>query len=197
MKMAKSVEEYLIDNKEYKPLLEKLRSILLSTELTETVKWGIPTYTINNKNIVGIGAFKSYAGLWFFNGTFLKDEAKVLINAQEEKTKGMRQWRFNSVKDVDGKLVKAYVLEAIQNQKDGKEIKPDKKPLIIPDELKEALVSDTLILEAFDQMSLTNKRDFAEYIASAKRTETKHSRLEKIIPMIKEGIGLHDKYKNR
>lgn len=195
MEMAKTIEEYLEWHSEYKPLLEKLRSILLSTELTETLKWGIPTYTINKKNVVGIGAFKTYAGLWFFNGVFLKDEYNVLINAQEEKTKGMRQWRFESIKDVDEKLVNTYLQEAIQNQKDGKEIKPEKKPLAIPDELKEAFASDSQLYEAFEELSLSNKRDFVEHIESAKRAGTKQSRLEKIIPMIKAGIGLNDKYK--
>ncbi|MFK7954281.1 MAG: hypothetical protein AB8B73_15630 [Ekhidna sp.] len=41
--MAKTVEEYLEWHSEHKPLLEKLRKILLSTELVETLKWGIPT----------------------------------------------------------------------------------------------------------------------------------------------------------
>lgn len=196
MEMAKTVEEYLDIHKEYRPLLEKLRSILLSTELKEAVKWGIPTYTVNNKNVVGIGAFKSYAGLWFFNGVFLKDEAKVLINAQEEKTKGMRQWRFASIEELDEELIKSYLVEAIQNQKEGKEVKPEKKPLIIPEEMKEVLASNTPLSEAFDRLTLTKKREFTEHIESAKRAETKQSRLEKIIPMIMDGIGLNDKYKN-
>ncbi len=194
MKMAKTVEEYLETQPEHRPLLDELRRILNSTELVETVKWGIPTYQINKKNVVGIGAFKSYAGLWFFQGVFLKDEAKVLINAQEEKTKGMRQWRFGSVDEVDEKLILKYVHEAIQNQKDGKEIKPEKKPLEIPNELKEALASDSVLSENFDKLNLTKKREFTEHIADAKRAETKQKRLEKIIPMIKEGIGLYDKY---
>lgn len=192
--MAKTVEEYLEMQPEHRPLLDELRRILNSTELVETVKWGIPTYQIDKKNVVGIGAFKSYAGLWFFQGVFLKDEAKVLINAQEEKTKGMRQWRFGSVDEVDEKLILKYVHEAIQNQKDGKEIKPEKKRLIIPVELKEALASDTGLSEVFDKLNLTKKREFTEHIADAKRVETKQKRLKKIIPMIKEGIGLYDKY---
>ncbi len=193
--MAKTVEEYFDDNPEYRAELEQLRSILNSTELVETVKWGIPTYTINNKNVAGIGAFKSYVGVWFFNGVFMKDPAKKLINAQEGKTKGMRQWRFENATEIDEKLIVSYLEEAIQNQKDGKEVKPEKKPLIIPDELKEALASDAQLSELFDQLSLTNRRDYAEHIAEAKREETKQKRLEKIIPMIREGVGLNDKYK--
>ena len=195
MKMAKTPEEYISWNEDYRPLLEKLRSILQSTVLEEKLKWGIPTYCLKNKNVAGIGAFKSYAGLWFFNGVFLSDPANVLINAQEGKTKGMRQWRFESVDEIDEKLVRSYIEEAIQNQKEGKEVKPEKKPLLVPDELKEALASDGLLSEVFDSMSLSCKREYAEYIAEAKRPETKQKRLEKIIPMIREKVGLNEKYK--
>ena len=193
--MAKTPEEYISWNEDYRPLLEKLRSILQSTVLEEKLKWGIPTYCLKNKNVAGIGAFKSYAGLWFFNGVFLSDPANVLINAQEGKTKGMRQWRFESVDEIDEKLVRSYIEEAIQNQKEGKEVKPEKKPLLVPDELKEALASDGLLSEVFDSMSLSCKREYAEYIAEAKRPETKQKRLEKIIPMIREKVGLNEKYK--
>ncbi|MEQ8627012.1 MAG: DUF1801 domain-containing protein [Ekhidna sp.] len=195
MKMAQTPEEYFSWNEEYRPLLEKLQSILKSTGLEEKMKWGIPTYCWKNKNVAGIGAFKSYAGLWFFNGVFLKDPANVLINAQEGKTKGMRQWRFESIDDIDEKLVLDYVKEAIQNQKDGKEIKPEKKPLIIPDELKEALASDSLLSEAFDSLTLSCKREYADHVAEAKRPETKQNRLDKIKPMIMDKVGLNDKYK--
>ena len=193
--MAKSPEEYLSWYPEYNDLLSKLRSVLNKTELVEKMKWGIPTYCLKNKNVIGIGAFKSYAGIWFFNGVFLKDEHQVLINAQEGKTKGMRQWRFESTKEVDEELLLLYINEAIQNQKEGKEIKPEKKPLLIPDELKEALASDSKLSETFDELSLSSKREYAEYIMEAKRAETKIKRLEKITPMILEKVGLNDKYK--
>ena len=193
--MAKTPKEYFDSVPEYLDVLTKLRSILLDTELDEKMKWGIPTYCLKNKNVIGIGAFKSYAGIWFFNGVFLKDQANVLINAQEGKTKGMRQWRFESISDIDEELLNTYIIEAIQNQKEGKEIKPEKKPLIIPDELKEALASDSQLSETFETLSLSCKREYAEYIEEAKRAETKQQRLEKIVPMIMEKVGLNDKYK--
>ena len=39
------------------------------------------------KNVIGIGACNSYSGIWFFNGVFLKDKQKKLINAQEGEQK--------------------------------------------------------------------------------------------------------------
>jgi len=90
--------------------------------------------------VVGLGAFKSHAGLWFFQGALLNDTHGKLINAQEGQTKALRQWRFQSMAEIDEKLVKLYVEEAVQNQKEGKAIKPDRnKPLIIPYELITAL----------------------------------------------------------
>ena len=47
----------------------------------------------------------------------------------------------------------------------------------------------------FESLTLTKKREFTEYISSAKRDDTKQKRLEKIIPMILNNIGLNDKYK--
>ena len=195
MKMAKTPEEYLSWHPDYRDILNKLRAIFSKTELEETMKWGILAYCLKNKNVAGIGAFKSYAGIWFFNGVFLKDDAKVLINVQEEKTKGLRQWRFKSIDKPNEKLILAYVEEAIKNQKEGKEIKPEKKPLIIPDELKEVLASDGILSEAFDSLLPSCKREYAEYIDEAKRAETKQKRLERITPMILEKVGLNDKYK--
>ena len=81
----------------WKEEIEFLKDIIAKTELVETIKWGTPVYTYQNKNIIGLGGFKSYFGVWFMNGVFLKDEAKKLVNAQEGVTKALRQWRFLSL----------------------------------------------------------------------------------------------------
>jgi uncharacterized protein YdeI (YjbR/CyaY-like superfamily) len=39
------------------------------------------------------------------------------------------------------------------------------------------------------------QREYADYIASAKRAETKNARIEKILPKIAAGAGFHDKYR--
>ena len=196
MRKTKTVEDYILANSQWEKALTQLRRIILTTELKETVKWGMPTYTIKGKNVVGLVAFKSYVGIWFFNGVFLKDEQDKLVNAQEGKTKAMRQWRFNSLKEIEPNLIKEYVNEAIKNQKEGKEQKPEKhKALIIPQELMHAFAEDSKLKESFNQLSLSKQREFAEYIAEAKRGGTKIKRLEKILPMILANVGLNDKYR--
>jgi len=196
MKKFQTVDEYISAHEENRESLARLRSLLLSTNLKETVKWGAPVYIYHSKNIVGLGAFKSYTSIWFFQGALLKDEHTKLINAQEGKTKSLRQWRFNSFEEIEDKLILEYVEEAVRNQELGKQIKPSKnKPLIIPPELKMVLDQNSEIRDCFNELSLTNQRDYAEYIREAKRDETKSKRLQKIIPMIKEKKGLNDKYK--
>ena len=104
MKSYKSPQDFIQAFPDWEGALEKLRSLILTTELEETMKWGAPVYTIDYKNIVGLGAFKSYFGVPFFQGAFLKDHNKVLINAQEGKTKAQRQWRFSNIEEIDEKL---------------------------------------------------------------------------------------------
>lgn len=174
--------------------LTLLRELLLETGMEETIKWGIPVYTVNGKNVVGLGSFASYFGLWFYQGSFLKDPHGVLVSAGES-TRGMRQLRYNALSEVDPEMVRAYVLEAIDNQKAGKEIKPEKKMLEMPEEFRRLLDEKPEVQMAFTQLTPGKQREYAEYISQAKREATKVSRLEKITPMILNKVGLHDKYK--
>jgi uncharacterized protein YdeI (YjbR/CyaY-like superfamily) len=194
--MEPKVTAYIEKQTTWKKELESLREILLQLPVDETVKWGAPFYTSNGKNIVGLSGFKHHFGLWFIQGALLKDKHQKLINAQEGKTSAMRQWRFTSMEEIHPDIIKEYVLEAVENQKQGKAIKPKKKPLMIPELLEEQLNKNAELKACFESFSLSDKRTFAEHISEAKREATKHARLAKIIPMILDKKGLHDKYKN-
>ena len=196
MKRANSVDEYIADEGIWKNELKRLREILQSTELEEELKWGGPSYTYDGKNIVGMAGFKSYFGLWFHQGALLKDQNNVLMNAQEGKTKALRQWRMQTARDIKPALVKSYVKEAIKLTKEGKKIAPArKKPVVVLTELKKALRANKTASKNFRNMRPGLQREYADYIAEAKREDTKLRRLEKIMPMIGAGSGLHDKYR--
>jgi len=172
-----------------------LKSIIDKTDLVETIKWGGPIYVYNKKNVIGIGGFKNYFAIWFLNGVFLKDEKKRLINAQEDKTKSMRQWRFTSKDEVNEKEVLEYIQEAIENEKQGKVIKPSKKEAIISELLENEMTQNPALKEAFAKFSPYKQYEFLEYIETAKQEKTKLSRIEKVIPMILANVGLNDKYR--
>lgn len=196
MQRAKSPDDFYKQDTPWRDELNTLRGILKSTELVEEIKWGGPCYTIDGKNVVGVGGFKSYFGLWFHQGALLNDDKQVLINAQEGKTKALRQWRMMSAKDIKPMLIKRYVKEAIALAKEGREIAPDrKKPLAVPPELKKAIAADKSAGDAFAKLTPGKQREYAEYVAEAKQDATKARRIEKILPMIKAGKGLNDKYR--
>lgn len=196
MDIEEKIEAYYSKTQKFKEGIAQLREIALKTELVETLKWGSPVYTINNKNVLGILAFKNHFGIWFFNGVFLSDPRGVLENAQEGKTKSMRHWKFKAESDIDEVAVLSYIEEAIANQKKGLEIKPSPKTeIVIPKLLKDVLLENTRLNAQFNTLTPYKQRDYCEYITEAKQQKTKESRLEKIIPMISKGIGLNDKYK--
>jgi uncharacterized protein YdeI (YjbR/CyaY-like superfamily) len=198
MSKVSSVEAYIETHQHFNDALSLLRQIINNTELNETIKWNAPVYELNGKNVVGLVAFKQHFGIWFFNGVFLKDELKLLVNAQEGKTKALRQMRFESINDINKNAVLAYVKEAIENQKAGKELKPDrsKKKTVIPLELQAELNKDKKYLSSFKALSPSKQREYCEHIATAKKELTKLNRLKNIKPMIIQGASLHDKYKN-
>lgn len=177
--------------------LEFLKSLIAKTELEEMTKWGGTVYTINTKNVIGVGGFKSYVAIWFFNGVFLKDEKKVLVNANEGVTKALRQWRFSSKEELlkNEKFILQYINEAIANEKAGLSKKPERKETIVSELLNTELKNDSVLAKAFDAFSPYKQREFLEYIETAKQEKTKLTRIEKIKPMILEGIGLNDKYR--
>ncbi|MDH3587855.1 MAG: DUF1801 domain-containing protein [Gammaproteobacteria bacterium] len=196
MQRNKTVDGYIESSVQWQDELANLRKILNACRLDETVKWGAPCYTWEGKNIVGIGAFKSYFGLWFFQGALLRDPDGVLVNAQAEKTKAMRQWRFQSINDIKVASINAYIKEAIELARSGKQIKPDRnKPILVPPELKSRLAQNKKTEAAFKALSKGRQREYADYIAEARRPDTKTKRLTKILPMIATGKGLHDKYR--
>lgn len=196
MKLAKDPESYIEGHPQWSSELKLLRSIITDLGLPEVMKWGTPTYTVNGKNVVGLGAFKSYVGLWFHQGIFLKDEHKVLMNAQEGTTKALRQMRFTALSEIDPDIVKTYVLEAVENQKQNKEIKPKTDTsYTLPQELKHHFDRNPGAKEAFELLSPGKRKEYANYVDQAKQQKTRDSRVEKIAPMIERGIGLNDKYR--
>lgn len=196
MKQSKTVDDYVNLAHDWQSELSALRQILLTMALDETIKWGMPCYTYQGKNVVGLGAFKTYFGLWFHQGALLSDSNSVLINAQEGTTRAQRQWRMRSASDIQPALVKSYIEEAIQLVRDNRRIAPRSRSTIpIPNELMRRLSSCSEARKAFESLRPAQKREYSEYIVSARRPDTKQRRIDKILPMILDGQGLNDRYR--
>ncbi len=196
MKRVKTVDDYIERAKFWQSELGQLRAILAATALTEEVKWGAPCYTYKGKNVVGLGAYKNYVGLWFYQGALLPDKNKVLINAQEGKTKALRQWRMQSQQDIKPAQIKRYIEAAIELVESGREISPARaKKLVMPSELSDALKQNETAAKSFAALTPGRQREYADHVRSAKREVTRLARAQKVLPLIVAGGGLNDKYR--
>jgi uncharacterized protein YdeI (YjbR/CyaY-like superfamily) len=120
MTVSEKVEAAIEKHPKWKTELQKIRAVLQESELEETIKWGTLAYVLGKKIVIGFMGFKNHFGIWFHQGVFLKDEANVLTNAQEGKTKAMRMWKFYEGDTVDPVLLHSYVTASIANTRAGK-----------------------------------------------------------------------------
>jgi uncharacterized protein YdeI (YjbR/CyaY-like superfamily) len=198
IKPSEKVDAYIDKNKKHSVTLSRIREVILDFPFKETIKWGMPTYVYGGRNLLGMGAFKNHVGLWFFQGALLDDPDGILRNAQEGKTKAMRQVNYESKDDMSKAELVNLIEQTISNQDKGLFVKVEKKKsnIVLPSELKEAFRADKELQACFESLSPGKKREYAEHVGSAKREATRIKRLETTIPLIKAGRGLYDKYKN-
>jgi len=97
--MNPKVDFYFSKTIKWQKEIKKLRIILLDCGLTEALKWGVPCYTFQKRNIVLIHGFKEYCALLFFKGALLNNANGILIQ-QTENVQAARQIRFTNVREI-------------------------------------------------------------------------------------------------
>ncbi|MGJ5641560.1 YdeI/OmpD-associated family protein [Formosa sp. S-31] len=182
----------------WKQEMSVLRHHILECGLTETLKWSVPCYTYNGKNILLLSAFKAYCSINFFKGALLKD-AHNLLEKQGENTQVTRVLKFRNIKDVESVLdvLKQYIFEAIEIERAGVEAKKNVKEETIPLELQEVFNSDQDFKTAFYNLTPGRQRGYLLHFNSAKQSKTRSSRIEKYKGTILKGLGIHDEYRNQ
>jgi len=192
--MNPKVDAFLRNAKEWQEELAKLRTIVLDCGLTEELKWGVPCYTFQDRNIVLIHAFKEYCALLFFKGALLKDDKGILIQ-QTGNVQAGRQIRFTNVREIVTlePILKAYINEAIEVEKAGLKVDFKKTAeFIIPEEFRKKLDEIPALKTAFDALTPGRQRAYILYFSAPKQSKTRESRVEKYIQHILNGKGLND-----
>jgi len=188
------VDGYIRKNKQWHDELQTLRRIILQSELTEEVKWRVPVYTLDGKNVLFLGSMKECCGLSFVKGVLLKDPKRILIQ-QTEESQSVRIIRFTNVAEIERleSTLKAYIDEAIEIEKAGLRV-PLKKisDRKIPDELQRQFNKSPELKKAFQSLTPGRQRAYLLHIAGAKQSQTREARVKKHIPRIFEGKGLDD-----
>lgn len=201
MSAIKTVDHYLeLDvPAHFRPTFTALRDLISESapELKETIKWGAPCY-VRTSNVVGIVCLKKYVALWFYQGALLDDPKNQLIQASE-KTTALRQLRFEQPDNIDSAYLTSLIQQAVENDRQGKKVKPRRKqkPMPMPFELKQVLDSDTTIKRNFDTLSPSQQREYIEHVGEAKRATTRERRAKKAGRLLAEGKGLHDQYRGK
>jgi len=193
-RMNPKVDEFLHMEKKWQEEFEKLRKIILDCELKEELKWRLPCYTFQEKNIVIIQNFKEYCALMFFKGALLKDPNGVLVTPGEN-SQAQRQIRFTNVEEIVEmeSVLKAYIQEAIMVEQEGLEIKLKKTTdFTIPEELQTKFDEVPGLKTAFEALTPGRQRAYLLYFSKAKQSKTRESRIEKYIEQILNGRGLND-----
>lgn len=171
--------------------LNVLRLLILDCGLTEEVKWDVPCYTFNGKNILILAALKNYCSISFFKGALLGDEDK-LLSKPGESTQGGRVMKFTSVEQIVElePSIKAYIFEAIEVEKAGLKIEVKKELDPLPEELVEAFKTDKILEAAFYNLTPGRQRGYVLFFNQAKQAKTRIARIEKYRADILIGKGM-------
>jgi len=175
--------------------LEALRQIVLSVGLTEELKWGVPCYTYNEKNIAIVSAFKEYCSISFFKGALLEDP-HLRLTKPGEGSQAARLIKFTNYNEIitQTEILKAYINGAVELEKSGKKIEFKKNPEPIPAELLTKFDELPALQQAFFALTPSRQRGYIIYFSQPKQAHTRSSRIEKCILKILNGEGLNDKY---
>ncbi len=192
--MNPSVDFYFKKNHAWQKEIKKMREIVLGCHLTEELKWGVPCYTFEKKNIVLIHVFKEYCAFLFFKGVLMKDPAKCLIQ-QTKNVQTARQIRFTDLQQIEDKAatLKKYIFEAVAVEESGARVtmKPT-AAYTIPEEFELALKKNKALKAAFESLTPGRQRAYLLHFGSAKQSATRLTRIEKVIPQIMAKKGLND-----
>ena len=192
--MNPELEPYFSNLGLNKPILNHLRSIVLSCGLTEEVKWKGPCYTYKGKNIVMLGNFKDNCVLSFFKGSLLHDSEGILSKPGEN-SQVFRIIRFKTMDDFINvePFLKAYIFEAIEIEKSGAKLPTlDISSIEIPEELTRIFKENEQFKMAFESLTPGRQRAYILFFSAAKNSQTRFDRIEKFKNQIMDGKGMND-----
>lgn len=200
MAKSKTIDEYIArtEGTFAHPILIKVHEIILETapKIEEAIKWGAPSYEYKGIMMTTV-KFKKFAAVWFHKGAFFSDP-KNLLEASSDDTKYMRKYVLHNIDDLDEEGLKGLIREAIKFQESDEILEvaeESEKEELTSDLLDKTLSEDSKAKAEFENFPDYKKKEFIEHIETAKRDATKLRRLEKSLDLIRQGIGLHDKYR--
>jgi uncharacterized protein YdeI (YjbR/CyaY-like superfamily) len=186
------------------PVLTHLRAIIHKAcpEVAEDIKWGRPFFLHGGTILCNISAFKEHCSFGFWGAEI----GKVLRADGVLQSGGMGSLgRITGVKDLPpDKQLLGYVRQAAGFIDNGlgdnrivvarRVVKAPKPAIETPAEFTAALRRDRKAAKAYAAFSPSCQREYAEWIADAKRPETRDRRIAQAVEWIAEGKQRNWKY---
>jgi len=178
-----------------KPILKRFRKLVhqAAPEIEEDLKWSMPAFV--HKGIVcGMAAFKNHAVIHFWKGDLM------FAGDAKKRNEAMGDFgRLTSVDQLPGdRVMISYIRKAVALNEQGiKKAPRTRKPparLAPPDDLRLALSKNKKAREAFDRFSYSHRKEYIEWIAGAKRDDTRTRRLALAMDWISQGKPQNWKY---
>jgi uncharacterized protein YdeI (YjbR/CyaY-like superfamily) len=179
-----------------KPILEYLRDVIHEAcpAVEETIKWNAPFYMYEGI-LCSTPAFKQHCALIMWKGRLLpKDDAKYV-------TTQLR--KISSLVDLPPRKKLAGYIKALMKLNEEGARSPTRsgpkftKPLVVPAELQRAISKNRKANATFAAFPPSHRREYARWIAEAKRPETRERRIKQAVEMIAEGKSRNWKYEKR
>jgi len=183
-----------------KPILRHIRKLVHTAcpDVIETMKWSFPHFDYKGQMMCSMASFKQHCAFGFWKQSLLEDAA-----FPAEKTAMGSFGRLTSVKDLpDDKTMKKLIADAMKLNDEGVKVKrafvsSDKKELVVPDVLLEALAKHDAAAETFNSFPYSCKKEYVEWITEAKTDATRDKRLATAIEWLAEGKRRNWKYERK
>ena len=124
----------------------------------------------------------------------LKDPAGIL-NTPGPNSRSSRTVDFTDTARIAelAPILRAYIDEAIEIEKAGLRVYFAKDDLAYPEELVERLEEDSELQSAFEALTPGRRRGWLLHFSTAKLPLTRAARVDRAIPRILAGKGMHDR----
>jgi uncharacterized protein YdeI (YjbR/CyaY-like superfamily) len=202
------VDAYINKAKPFaQPIMEHLRELVHKAcpNVEETIKWSRPFFEYRGAILGNMSAFKEHCSFGFWG----EEIGAILREAGVIQDGGMGSLgRITSVKDLPtDKALLGFIRQAtgfidrgeytspIAARKN-KVVKAPKASVETPAEFTAALKKEKKAAAVFAAFSPSCKREYVEWIADAKRPETRDKRIATAIEWIAEGKQRNWKYQN-
>lgn len=180
-----------------RPILAHLRDVVhaFCPDVVETMKWSSPAFEYKGL-LCGFAAFKAHCAFGFWkHALVVGDDARA---AEAMGSFG----RIASLRDLPSKATLGrYLKRAMRLNDEGvkapREKTRPKKPIPMHPDFRRALASNAKAAATFESFSPSHKREYLEWIAEAKRDETRARRVAQALAWLAQGKPRNWKYTKR